>query len=189
MNTKPKIRRHGTSALRPEMPQGGAVGTINDPDIALALARVVSSFVHLEAQLASPLAELAGCDMQTAGYMLRAIKSPRGRVDLLRELLTKAPRNKERVAAWDELIAEFWRINGRRNAYVHGYWWTHEDGSTWLAEEAEHGISMLAARAVSGQELEQLSAEIGACLLRVVSWRWLIETQPQLPTPPPEPKT
>jgi hypothetical protein len=177
MNTKPTIKRHDLSkSLTNLSPPGISTGTIEDAEIAVLLAQVVATFVHLENFMAFPLARLSGCDERTSGYMLRSVKSPRGRVDLMRELLTKDPRNQDLGEQWDEVLAEFWRINQRRNAYVHGQWWSHGDGSTWLVEQDEHGLSVLAARTVKKEELHALRAAIKGCVGLILK---LSSEQPQ----------
>jgi hypothetical protein len=144
----------------------GAAGAINDDPIAALVGRLVAAFVHLEDQMAILLAELSGADDATAGYMLRALTGPAARVRLIRSLLQKSPRNKERGEEWDLALKEFERINTARNEYVHGHWWTStDDGSVWLAKADEHGLSVFAALPVDTDHLEATIRDIGSLLV------------------------
>lgn len=172
MNTPPTPKRYNPKFSEDSLVHrgpGGAAGAIKDEAVAALLAQLVSSFVHLEDYMGWVLAGLAGTDPTTAGYILRAIKSPRGRVDLLEALLQKAPRNREKGPEWDRLISDFWNVNKARNRYVHGHWWTDHNGKTWFAPTDEHGLSPFQATELEIADLQNTVDQVGTLLLDVVS--------------------
>ena len=78
---------------------------------------------------------------------MRAIKSPKGRVDIMKDLLELAPSNKDIPTSFDGVISEFAAISGRRNAYVHGLWYTEmKTGQAYLEESDEHGMAWHSSR-------------------------------------------
>ncbi len=95
-------------------------------------------------------------DPVSTGYILRTIRSPKGRYDVMKGLLEKAPVNKAKDQEHDRILAEFWSINQRRNAYVHGHWYTSDENySSWLLEpnDDDHGFGLTDARPVARDEL------------------------------------
>ena len=171
MNTPPQRKRHSFQFKAPEHGRSGTFAyTINDPEIGLALAKVVAEFNSVESFMSQVLAALMGAeDDEAAGYILRSVIAPRARFDILKNLLEKAPRNRERDATYDELLAEYKAISGKRNAYVHGHWFSClEDGSTWISEQDEHGFAFLESRPIGVEELIDLHERIGALLSSIV---------------------
>src|SRR5689334_13533848 len=108
MNTRPKLKRYKKP---PEADWGKDalfVGHIEDPEILKHLAAVMTGFVHLELRMASVLAVLLGSrDRIAAGYVMNAIKSPSGRIDVMKELLEKAPINQNLGPEYDQIIRDF----------------------------------------------------------------------------------
>jgi hypothetical protein len=165
MNTPPKIKRYDAIVKNPgHAPPGEYSESLLNPEVGALVAQVTAEFVHLEGSMAYVLAVLLEMEDPTgAWYVLRSIKSPRARVDVMKDLLEKSPLNVERSAAYDKYLGEFWRINKRRNAYVHGTWYTScNDNSAWLAEEDEHGVAFMEAHPVRPEDLSQLLTEIKA---------------------------
>jgi hypothetical protein len=154
MNTPRKKKRHSREAFDAKSFgsfSGTWTGLITDPEIALALAAVVSAFEHLEAQMSDVLAALFGTDeSMTAGYVLRAIKSPRARRTVMRDLLEKAPRNVAADEFFDDVIDRYEDVANRRNQLVHGLWYSEVEGSgrTLLAKSNPHGLAVLDAQPI-----------------------------------------
>ena len=129
-------------------------------------AHLVTSFVHLEDQMATVLAVLLGAvDANPARYVMRTIRSPTGRIDVLRALLEECQNNANRDQFYDDVIAEFASINKQRNGFVHGQWWTHCDGRTFLVEFMDD-LRLMNSREVSTTELDAVTERIGALLLK-----------------------
>lgn len=185
MNTPPRTRRYDPR-VKGGPPPGSYVGCLNSPSIARELGFMASLFVQLEANMIPwILSKLSGADFHSSGYILRAIRSPRGRYDVMSDLLELSPNNVEMPGDWDEVLSEFWSINKRRNAYVHGLWWTNQKNlRTWLceADDDEHGLGFLNARPASATELSDVSKRIGELTKRIVRL-----TAAPLPVEPPLP--
>jgi hypothetical protein len=125
MNTPPKIRRYKRPPTVKFKKDDLFVGTIDDRDVAKAFADVMTSFTSLEQRMASVLAVLLGnSDTVAAAFILDAIKSPSGRIDVMKDLLERAPINKKLGGEYDRILREFRQISVERNTYAHGRWWT-----------------------------------------------------------------
>jgi len=162
MNTPPKKRRYEQPQISNVM--GGVLllaqktGQINsglsNPKHAVLLAKIVTEFEHLEDHMARFMAELSGADHRVCSYILRAIKSPRARTEVMESLLQQAPRNMALGEAYDQVIAEFWGTNKLRNKYVHGRWWTSAKGNLVLfAETDPHSFEFAKAAPIKLEEL------------------------------------
>lgn len=172
MNTQATPKRHkSTPPGKLPMPEGQYRTGIWSSGHAICVANIAAEFVHLEDQMAFLLAALLGTgDLAATRHLLKAIKSPRGRVDVMTDLLQKAPSNALAPSTYDDILKEFAAINSRRNAYIHGYWWTFVDNSTtWLSEGTSGSTIFLKARAVEIDELNALMVRIHQCGLSLLS--------------------
>jgi hypothetical protein len=131
------------------------VGSIEDADVAKMFAEIMTGFVYLEDRMASTLAVLLGSpDEIAAAYVLRAIKSPAARVDVMKELLEGAPINRRLGGEYDHIIREFRTISKERNRYAHGRWWTdYREKKTILDETDDPNASLHVRRPVGHGEL------------------------------------
>lgn len=158
MNTPRKRRRYKNPP--PDNISSGDlfVGTIEDTTVAKQFAEVITSFVYLEERMASVLAVLLGSsDKIAASFVLKAIKSPSGRVEVMRELLENAPINEALGDEYDHIIREFREISAERNRYAHGRWWTDfHTKETLLDETDDPNESLHVRRVVTAAELEAL---------------------------------
>jgi len=162
MNTPKKKKRYVNTFKGPDKPGGHYTGGLHNPEIAAVLGMLVSEYVHLENAMARVLAALLGvADPNLAGYVMRSIRSPRGRIDMMRDLLEKAPRNQLMPDDYDKAIDEFQSLTSARNNFVHGEWHTHQSGEAFVAIFDEHGWGMLTARPVAKEELEAVRKRIG----------------------------
>jgi hypothetical protein len=159
MNTPPKRKRH----QKPPALQFGKdslfVGMIDDVEVNKQFSRVMTSFVYLEERMASVLAVLLGAsDKIAASYIMRAIKSPTGRIDIMKDLLEKAPINSELGDEYDQVIREFRTISSQRNEYAHGKWWTDFRSNEIVLDETDDPMAALhVRRVVTAAELEDLN--------------------------------
>lgn len=168
MNTPPKKRRHNKAKaleqLEREKPPGAFVSSLNHPQYAIRLAGIVSAFVHLETNMVKVLAMLLGMkDTHTARYVWRSVKSPKGRIEMLRVLLQEAPENMDLPDLYDVILSDFASINARRNDFVHGQWYTEVSNQTVMLAKLNtdpHGFGFHAAEPVELKELETLHADI-----------------------------
>lgn len=158
MNTSPKQRRYQKPPARNLQKNDIYVGTIDDPVVAKAFAQVMTSFVYLEERMASVLAVLlGGSDKVAAAFVLKAIKSPTGRIDVMKALLEKAPINKDLGAEYDHILREFGAMSAERNAYAHGKWWTDFNRKKTILDETDDPTTALhVRREVTAEALETL---------------------------------
>lgn len=144
-------------------PDGRYVAILTNGDYAVRFAALLSTFVHLEERMGYVLAALLNStDHNPAGFVLRAIKSPKGRLDVMRDLLELAPYNADVPENYDAIIREFSQLSRIRNIYAHGLWWTSAaTQEVYLAEENEDGYGFTKARPVTLEELEAAITRIG----------------------------
>lgn len=162
MNTPPKRRRYEKPPARRLKKDDLFVGTIEDAEINKQFSLIMTGFVYLEGRMASVLAVLLGAsDKIAASYVLKAIKSPTGRIDVMKELLEKAPINKKLGEEYDHIIREFRAISTQRNLYAHGKWWTDfRTNETILDETEDPTTSLHQRRIVAAEELARFDKRI-----------------------------
>ncbi len=107
-------------------------------------------------------------DNTAAGYILRSIKSPRGRIDLMRDLLTLSPHNADKSDFFDEIIGDFAAINTARNRYVHALWYTFtETKDVYLCPYDVHGMGLLDAAPVDVVAMQTLLEDMHALQIKI----------------------
>ncbi len=156
------MRRYQKQPERPREDGVVFVGVIEDNTILKELSRVLTGFVFLEERMASVLAVLLGsADKVAASYVLRAIKSPSGRIDVMKELLECAPINDKLGPEYDSMLKEFRSISAERNIYAHGRWWTNlKTKETFLDLTEDLAETLQARRVVTAEDLKALDVRI-----------------------------
>ena len=76
------------------------------------------------------------------------------RVGVLRALLERTETNTRKGPGFDAAIDQYAAARRRWWIYVHGLWYTHENGRTFLAAPTGDAASFLVAREVKTAELE-----------------------------------
>ncbi|MEK7874875.1 MAG: hypothetical protein AAB325_01645, partial [Pseudomonadota bacterium] len=89
-----------------------------------------------------------------------AIVNQKIRIDVMRTLLHRSRVNRQMDRIFDEIIDEFQRLNDLRNNYVHGRWWTHENGDTYLQIDNSELPTHVVYRKVTKSELEDYSQRL-----------------------------
>ena len=89
-----------------------------------------------------------------ARSIFRGMAGDEARVKVLRALLERAETNTRKGPQFDAAIAGYAAARRRWRAYVHGLWYTHENGRTFLAAPTGDAASFLVAREVKTAELE-----------------------------------
>lgn len=89
-----------------------------------------------------------------ARQIFRSIVSNEARKKVMLGLLERAQINRSKDRFYDDIIAEFYSLNGIRNDYIHGLWATHESGRVFLTVESVDDFHFLAAREVKSTDLE-----------------------------------
>lgn len=156
MSTPAKIKRHELPAAFGNMPNGRYAAGIVEKKVGAKFAKFVTTFEELEASMSTVLAVLlGGYDSDTAGYVLRTVRNPATKRDILRELLQKAPVNKHLSSEYDTLLKEYADIATERNQLVHGRWFTlipddemAGERKVYLSRSNEHGLAFLLAEEV-----------------------------------------
>jgi hypothetical protein len=140
--------------------------SIRNADYAFAFAQLVSEFTHLEATIGRLLAVLLRIEdsrSQIAHYIWRTIINAETRIAVLRTLLEEAHFNEDQPDELDGFIAEFEQLKSRRNAYVHGQWYTRVDtGQMLLAKPRAHphGFGAFTTKPLPLAELDETLARI-----------------------------
>jgi hypothetical protein len=88
--------------------------------------------------------------------IFRSILSNRARITLMQSLLERSAINRDKEIFYDEVLSEFGKLNGKRNGYLHGIWYTHEDGRTYLSERSIDDFHFLDAREVKYEEIHSV---------------------------------
>ena len=145
------------------------VGIVEDAAILKGISRVLTDFVYLEERMASVLAVLLGSsDKVAASYVMRAIKSPTGRIDVMKELLECAPINEKLGPEYDEMLKEFRSLSTERNIIAHGRWWTDLNTRETLLDETEDlSAPLRVTRVVSSSHFKQLEKRIYELHLKI----------------------
>lgn len=97
---------------------------------------------------------LKDSDLNTARLLFTSLVNQKIRIDLMRQLLERSWHNRDKGQAFDQVIDEFKKLNDLRNKYVHGRWWTHEDGHTFLQVDNSVLHSHVEYHRVTKRELE-----------------------------------
>jgi hypothetical protein len=147
----------------PDTPPGQRSGVISDPEIATLLGRIYVAWPHFEDQMITVFRKLLGLkdsDLDTARLLFTSLVNQKIRIDLMRQLLERSWHNRDKGQTFDHVIDEFKKLNDLRNKYVHGRWWTHEDGHTFLQVDNSVLHSHVEYQRVTKRELESFLARL-----------------------------
>jgi hypothetical protein len=129
---------------------------------AALLGRIAGLMPQVDDLMADLTARLLGDAGLPGRTIFCGLAGDAERVAVLRGLLGKVPGNAER----DDIETAIDRYHGARRrwrAYLHGLWYTHENGRTFLAAPGGSGAAtFLVAREVKAAELEAELARLSA---------------------------
>lgn len=151
------LRRWTNARPARTMPTGQGSGSIKDPEIAELLGRICVAWPHFEDEMISVFQDLLGVqhgDHDTARLLFTAVVNQKIRIDLMCELLERSRHNRDKSEKYDFIIEEFKKLNELRNKYVHGRWWTHESGNTYLQSDNSVLFTHVEYRKVTKKELQ-----------------------------------
>lgn len=171
MNTPRTKRRYEFKSDLTNMKSGHFAFGLHNASYAKTFAAIVTEFEHLEMNMSMVLAFLLGMiDEDSAGYVLRAISTTNARIQVMRDLLEKAPVNKATEDKYDEILAAFDAVRGERNGYVHGLWQTSLPSRRvyWL-RRAEHGYWFFDLEHLPLSKLKDLLTRIRKLNVRVIT--------------------
>jgi hypothetical protein len=147
-----------------------SAGLWNEENAAL-LGRIAGSMPQVEDLMADLTARLLGDPAMPGRAVFRGLAGDTERVKVLRTLLEQAPANIAKGADFDTAISGYAGARRRWRAYLHGLWYTHENGRTFLAAPGgSDAATFLVAREVRTAELQAELArltELGAALVRL----------------------
>jgi hypothetical protein len=141
-------------------------GGITNPTMLLRFGEIIATWPHVEQMMVDVLDMLIFSShdyRRTAGHMpgqqiFRSISANGVRIKLLRNLLTRFPGNVKKDALFDQVIHDFQTLVNQRNDYVHGLWWTFEDGRVFLQTENIEEYAWGIQREVTLQEFSDFLA-------------------------------
>jgi len=161
MNTprskKPK-RYPPSKSKRTPIPTGGSYESgVTDSKMKKLLGELASYWPHVEDAMVHFFHELLGAQRFIPSRQLyKSIVNTQIRIGIMRTLLERTPLNKTRSDKYDEVIDEFASLNGQRNTYLHGLWYTYEDGRTFFCELAIDEDHFLDQREIKHKEIENV---------------------------------
>lgn len=150
----------------PKIPPGGMAGEVRDQEIHTRLAKICVGWPHIEEAMISVLSKLLSETASIESHELarpifRAIIAPAARISVMRTLLQHARVNRNKGEDYDRVLKAFSDASLTRNRYIHGLWWTHQDGGTFLQATSVDGMAWLQAERVTIAELDNYIQELG----------------------------
>jgi hypothetical protein len=164
----PKQQEH------PKLPDGTWQAGVNNNEFREVLGQIVGYWPHVEDQMIEIMGLLLG-DRTPARQVFRAIVANQSRIKVMRALLERSQHNITKGAEYDEIISEFDSLVNKRNAYLHGLWYTHHSGRVFLAESSIDDGHWFEQREVPIEELINSLRRMGNLWRRI-----LIIQQPHL---------
>ncbi|HWQ94617.1 MAG TPA: hypothetical protein VN418_03840 [Gammaproteobacteria bacterium] len=167
----PKTPQRWTNAPPPKAITGERRGRLEDADLAMLLGQVLVAWAHFEDQMISFFEKLLGVqhgNLDTARLIFYALVAQKIRIEVMRKLLQKARHNKSKGKRYDEILDEFEKLNTMRNKYVHGLWWTHENGDTHLQLDNSAFFTHVEYRKVTKKELEGFLSRLNTLWAKVL---------------------
>ena len=114
---------------------GSKEGIVKDATIAKLIGEILVAWPHFEDEMISVFHNLLGAklgDLETARLIFSTLVNQRVRIKVMQQLLTRSRLNKDKKEDYEIILSEFEKLNDQRNKYVHGLWWTHESGDTYI---------------------------------------------------------
>jgi hypothetical protein len=130
MNTPPRPKRFSLDQWREtywsDVYKGsGQFGlALDGAEGTLQFALMVTEFTHLEHSMERVLALLLEVDEMIAAHVMWSILSARARIEVMQSVLERARHTARYPVDFDQILAEFKKINTARNIFVHARWYT-----------------------------------------------------------------
>jgi hypothetical protein len=162
--------RYTFEARNPTTPDGTYRDGIHNDEVAAALGRIACTWPHVEEHMISVFEYLTKLpNRTTARQIFRSIINQRTRIDIMKTMLEKSPENTNAEPFFDDAIAEFSRLNTMRNTYVHGLWWTFQDGKVFFVEVSDDPhYRTFDEREVDATELKGIAMRMHALMIKLV---------------------
>jgi hypothetical protein len=128
-------------------------GILNDGFAAL-LGKLTAYWPHVEERMICVMRDLiAGHAQVPARQIFRSVISEAARIKIMAALLERSPSNSTKGKFYDHVIFSFRTLNSKRNAMVHGLWWTRDDGKMFMARKSLDEYSSDKGREVPASEV------------------------------------
>lgn len=168
--TTPRKAKRYEFRMPPEVPGGHYCAGIWDEAFAARIGQLAAAFSHLDEALCRIFCDLMG-DTHNLPLreIYRSVISPNGRVQMLRTLLETTDLNRLKSNWYDNVLADFSDLKAIRNDYLHGLWWTFEDGRLFFAKPTPDSLSLHNWREVSTAEVEKVITRIHKLTNRIIT--------------------
>jgi hypothetical protein len=107
---------------------------------------------------------IAGHARVPARQIFRSVISEAARIKIMTALLEHSPENASKGQFYDNVISSFRTLNSKRNAMVHGLWWTRDDGKVFIAKESLDEYATSKGRLVSAREVRFILKKMATLL-------------------------
>lgn len=139
-NERPIRRADSLPMPRLDYPDGTMVAELVNLEYQAALGAIASRWSHIEELMASLFGTLLAPDPAIPSRIIyNALNGAEKRRQVMQALLQKAEQNVGLGPEFDDLLGEFDGLRKRRNAMVHGLWWTHHETEHVYLQEADVG--------------------------------------------------
>jgi hypothetical protein len=158
MKSSKPIRRYGFKppARNDDAPEGHYKPGILNEKFARLFGLNISIWVHVEDLMIQVLQDLLGNKSAPARQIFHSIVSNKARKVLMLACLQRSKINAKKTDVYETIIVQFSKLNAKRNAFLHGLWYTHESGRVFLSESAVDDFHYLNSREVKIEELEEM---------------------------------
>lgn len=172
--TKPpkKLKRFSPFREPGNQPPGQYEPGITNQRFAELLGYIASYWVHVEEVMIRILHDLLGGkpsgDVPPARQIFRGIANNQARARVMKVLLEQSPTNSGKEPFYDDTINEFMSLNDKRNAYIHGLWYTYQEERIFVCERTTDDFYVMGMREVELKELEELIDATHAFVSKVI---------------------
>lgn len=141
-------------------PKGAYNSGIYDQYILMRLGVVCGIWTHIEEAMIDFFSFLLGGTGGAARPVLRSIVNQEARIKVMRGVLENTWDTVNHSEACDDLLDEFRKVTTLRNRYVHGLWFTHQDGKVYLRSPSVDHFDFSDTRRVTTKELDNFIARL-----------------------------
>lgn len=143
-------------------PKGAYNSGIYDQYILMRLGAICGIWTHIEEAMINFFSFLLGDKGGASRPVLRSIVNQEARIKVMRGVLENTWYTINLSEACDDLVDEFSKVTALRNRYVHGLWFTHQDGNTYLRSPSVDYWDFSNTRRVTTKELDNFIARLYA---------------------------
>jgi hypothetical protein len=143
-------------------PKGAYDSGIHDQYILMRLGAICGIWTHIEEAMIDFFSFLLGHKGGAARPVLRSIVNQEARIKVMRGVLENTWDTVNLSEACDDLLDEFKKVTALRNRYVHGLWFTHQDGKVYLRAPSVDYWDFSDTRRVTTKELDSFIARLYA---------------------------